>query len=231
MTTRRDPRAERDARLVSGSLRPRFTLRPIAPSGRPRRDPRGRRKGATIIGDLRLRIDWRASGARPSSSVAARERLADAATEPEIRTIADPAFLILAVPDHPGGVLSDHDRQLIAAARGMADADGGAVVVLTAGHIDGLAAAGADRVMALPPGPIGEFDPEGRTAAVAAVIESLSPRHVLFTESADGGADLARRVAASSGERLFADSKALRRAASRGGWVAVRANCWVLRRA
>ena len=33
-------------------------------------------------------------------------------------------------------------------------------------------------------------------------IETLKPRHVLFAESADGG-DLARRVAASTGERLF----------------------------
>ena len=34
-------------------------------------------------------------------------------------------------------------------------------------------------------------------------METLKPRHVLFAESADGGSDLARRVAASTGERLF----------------------------
>jgi electron transfer flavoprotein alpha subunit len=219
MTARRDPRAERGARLVSGKGRPRFTLRPVAPPGQLRCDPRARRRAATIIDDLRPRIDWSASRDHASSRVAGREHLREVAAEAEIRIIADPAFLVLAVPDHAGGALSDHDRQLIAAARGMADEGGGAVVVLTVGEIDGLAAAGADRVVTLPAGSIGEYDPEGRAAAVAAVMESLSPRHVLFAESADGGADLARRVAAASGERLFAglegiaDGRASRRMA------------------
>jgi electron transfer flavoprotein alpha subunit len=204
MRGRRDPRTERDARLVSGTGRPRFTLRPIAPPGRLRRDPRARRKAAIIIDDLRPRIDWSASRGHASTRVVGPEQLAEVAAEVETRIIADPAFLVLAVPDHSGGSLSDHDRQLIAAARAMADEGGGAVVVLTAGKVHGLAAAGADRVVALPAGSIGAYDPEGRAAAVAAVMESLSPRHALFAESADGGADLARRVAAASGERLFA---------------------------
>lgn len=209
MRARRDPRAEREARLVPGTQRPRFTLRPIVPSGRSRRDPRARRKAATLIDDLRPRIDWSASRGHASSRVAGRERLAEGIPEAETCIIADPAFLVLAVPDHPGGSLSDHDRQLIAAARAMADEGGGAVVVLTAGEIGGLAAAGADRVVTLPAGSISAYDPEGRAAAVAAVMESLSPRHALFAESADGGADLARRVAAASGERLFAGLEGL----------------------
>ena len=44
---------------------------------------------------------------------------------------------------------------------------------------------------------------------MCAAIDSLKPRHVLFPESADGGADLARRVAALSGERLFAAVEAI----------------------
>ncbi len=155
----------------------------------------------------RPRIDWH-GGASASGNRAAADG-PQAPLQPETRIIAEPAFLVLAVLDQPGGALSEHDRQLIAAARQLADADRGAVVALAIGAIDGLGAAGADRAMALPPDLADNGHPEFRVAAVAAAIAKLKPRHIVFAESAEGGADLARRIAAISGERLFSGVEAI----------------------
>ena len=211
MRTRRDPRAERHARLVPDAQRRRFTLvaLPSPPSGRPRRDPRAHRIAATGWAPLRPRIDWYAGLSVPAAKPAQQDILAAAA--PRIRIIAEPAFFVLAVVDQPGGMLSDHDRQLIAAARQIADADGGAVVVLAIGTTDELAAAGADRAMVLPADLAGNDHPEFRAAAIAAAIVKVKPRHILFAESAEGGADLARRIAAVSGERLFSGVESVTR--------------------
>ena len=200
---RRDPRAEREARLVPDAQRRRFALvaLPSPPSGRPRRDPRDRRIAATGWAPLRPRIDW--YGGLPTQASNPAQRDIEASAAPAIRIIAEPAFLVLVVVDQPGGSLSEHDRQLTAAARQLADAGSGAVVVLAIGTIDGLAEAGADRAMVLPADLAGNDHPEFRASAIAAAIVKLKPRHVLFAESADGGADLARRIAAVSGERLF----------------------------
>jgi electron transfer flavoprotein alpha subunit len=210
MRPRRDPRAERIARLVPGGERRRFALAPIQaePSGRPRRDPRARRLAATVAVAPRPRIDWQ-STVRPQTVPSARTDGPAASSRPEIHVIADPAFLVLAVVDQPGGALSDHDLQLIAAARQIADADGGAVAVLAIGSTDGLAAAGADRAMALPADLANNALPEFRISAVAAAIAKLKPRHVLFGESPEGGADLARRLAVTWGERLFSGVEAI----------------------
>ena len=226
MRPRRDPRAERGARLLpGGGERLRYALEPApvpqALSAKPRRNPRAERRAATSMAGARPRIDWHA--VQTGAAFAGRAEAAEQATAgPQIRVIADPAFLVLAVPDHPGGALSDHDRELIGAARHLADAGGGAVVVLTLGPVGGLDRAGADLAVAMPAdAAFGAYDPEGRAAAVAAATFRLKPRHVLFPESADGGADLARRVAAQFGQRLFsgveaiAAGKASRR--SRGG--------------
>jgi electron transfer flavoprotein alpha subunit len=208
MRARRDPRADRQARLISQGERRRFGLAPAprVPSARPRRDPRALRQAVTHMAGSRPRIDWH--GGR-MGAIGRVEADARPLSKPEIRVIADPAFLVLAVPDHSGGALSEHDRELIGAARSLADTGGGAVVLLTSGDIPGLGEAGADRAMAIPAGQIGAYDPEGRAAAVLAAIELLRPRHVLFPESPEGGADLARRVAAPSGERLFGAVEAL----------------------
>jgi electron transfer flavoprotein alpha subunit len=208
MKARRDPRAERQARLISQGERRRFGLAPAprVPSARPRRNPRALRQAVTHMAGARPRIDWHGSRMGGIGRVEADTR---PHSKPEIRVIADPAFVVLAVPDHPGGALSEHDRELIGAARSLADLGGGAVVVLTAGEVAGLEEAGADRAMAVPAGRIGAYDPEGRSAAVLAAVALLRPRHILFPESPEGGADLARRVAALSGERLFSGAEAM----------------------
>jgi electron transfer flavoprotein alpha subunit len=208
MRARRDPRAARLARLVPGDKRPRYGLAPAAqPSSRPRRDPRALRRAALVAGDARPRIDWHVGKSGAAIALGAAEATARTASAPQVRIIAEPAFIVLTVPDQPGGALSEHDRELIGAARQFADAGGGAVVVLTMGAAGDLGAAGADRALSLPASASGEYDPEGRAAAVLAAIDALKPRHVLFPESAYGGADLARRVAALAAQRLFAGAE------------------------
>jgi electron transfer flavoprotein alpha subunit len=197
---RRDPRAETLALTTATQPRRRIARGTPTPSatGRRRRDPRAERAGASVQVGTRRRFDW--SGA----ALAQTQIRESVAAGPAIRIIEDPAFLVLVVPDQPRGELTSHDRQLIAAGRILADAGGGAVVVLTPDqdtHTD-LATAGADRLIKVSSDLFADYRPEKRAASVLDAIETLKPRHVLFAESADGG-DLARRVAASTGERLF----------------------------
>lgn len=199
---RRDPRTERAAHGVAGGARPRFDLGAVAASKRPRRDPRAEQRLAQVAGLARLRLDR--SQRVPVMVVAATERTVVAAA-PQLRIIEEPAFLVAAVPDAPGGRLTPHDRQLLGAARLLADAGGGAVVAIVFGTVEGLGAAGADRVLALA---ADEFDPEGRADALCAALAALKVRHALLPETADGG-DLARRLAAGLGEPLFAGAESL----------------------
>jgi electron transfer flavoprotein alpha subunit len=197
---RRDPRAETLALTTATQPRRRITRGTPTPSatGRRRRDPRAERAGASVQVGTRRRFDW--SGA----ALAQTQIRESVAAGPAIRIIEDPAFLVLVVPDQPRGELTSHDRQLIAAGRILADAGGGAVVVLAPDRdaTDDLATAGADRLIKAASELFTDYCPERRAASVLDAIETLKPRHVLFAESADGG-DLARRVAASTGERLF----------------------------
>ena len=170
--------------------------------GRLRRDPFAERQRLRVPGASRPRLDLAATG------MAAVEQLVRPPPAPI--AIDLPACLVLVVPDAEAGHFSTHDLQLLGAARQLADAASGAVVVL-AGFRDPAfeataAQAGADRLAVLPS--LAEPWPEQRAAAVAMAIEGLQPRHVLFAESLDGG-DLARRVAVLTGEILAADVEAL----------------------
>lgn len=202
---RRDPRSERTAHQVNGPARPRFDLAASAASGpaggkRPRRDPR-RELAALTVGEApRRRIDR--SGA--ASGLAASPQAHAASAGPAIRRIEAPACLIAVVPDAPGGRLTPLDRQVIGNARSLADALEGAVLAVTTGPVDGLDAAGVDRVLALSHLP----DPAARAARLATLLTQIAPRHMLFPESSEGG-DLARRLAARSGETLWAGAESL----------------------
>jgi electron transfer flavoprotein alpha subunit len=198
---RRDPRAEITGQTVALSPRRRLMrgITPVPATPRLRRDPRAETAALTLQAGTRRRIDRSRSGAPLSPAMG---QAAPIPAVPTIRIIDEPAFLVLVVPDQTDGTLSDHDRQVIAAGRLLADA-GGAVVALTTADetaTDDSGSAGADRVMSLP---ATEYDPEYRMAAVLAAISALAPRHILFAESDNGGGDLARRVAAALGERLF----------------------------
>lgn len=200
---RKNPRAERDAHRVEGGGRPRFDLAATAKeTGRPRRDPRAEERLALVPGTARRRLDrtQRVAGTAVSQATAPAPEAA-----PTVRIIAEPAYLVAVVPDAPGGRLTPHDRQLLGAARLLADAGGGAVLVLAEADASELGAAGADRVLALP---VAGYDPEAKALALQAILAWLDIRHALFPESPDGG-DLARRLAAMTGEELFAGAESL----------------------
>jgi electron transfer flavoprotein alpha subunit len=169
---RRDPRAERLGKLAAQSAEA-----AVGPSGRIRRDPRATRSPA------------RAAAASAPPAPAALPRRPARAT---------PSYLILAVPDLPEGRLDAHDRDVLGAARLLADAGEGNVVVLAPAATSDLGAAGADCVL---PAPIpAGYAPEARAASVLAAIARLAPRHILFPERPTGGGDIGRRVAALLGE-------------------------------
>lgn len=183
-------------------MRPRFDLAAAAKeTGRPRRDPRVEERLALVPGTARRRLDRTQRIAATAVSSIAAASTPEAA--PTVRIIAEPAYLVAVVPDAPGGRLTPHDRQVIGAARLLADARGGAVLALA--EADDLASAGADRVLALP---VAAYDPDAKALAVQAILAGLDIRHALFPES-PGGGDLARRLAALTGEELFAGAESL----------------------
>lgn len=198
---RKNPRTERAAHRVEGGARPRFDLAATAKeTGRPRRDPRAEERLALVPGTARRRLD-RTQRIAVTAVSQASVPVAEAA--PTVRIIAEPAYLVAVVPDAPGGRLTPHDRQLLGAARLLADTGGGAVLALA--EADDLASAGADRVLALP---VTGYDPEAKALVLQAILGGLDIRHALFPESPDGG-DLARRLAALTGEELFAGAESL----------------------
>ncbi len=169
---------------------------------RPRREPRAEAASFRVPGGRRLRLDrLRQGGAVDAVSVVVPE------ADVSVRVVETPAFLVLAVADGANGRLSPHDRQVLGAARVLADSGGGAVVLVAPKLDEPAGPAGADRVALVPDSDHG-YDPEGRAVAVAAAIESLQPRHAVFPESAEGG-DLARRVAALRDEPLFAGAESI----------------------
>jgi electron transfer flavoprotein alpha subunit len=185
--------------------RPRIERRRLQPASAPgeriRRDPRADRlppaEQRSAPPDGRIRRDPRAG--RPQVGATAAKQPASPALARTI-VIDQPTCLILAIPDLEDGRLSRHDRDLLGAARLLADMANGAVVVLTAADsAEDFGAAGADRLLAIPLAR--GFVSEAKTAAVLDAIEFLDPRHVLFPETATGGGDVGRRVAVALGER------------------------------
>jgi electron transfer flavoprotein alpha subunit len=164
-----------------------------------RRDPRADRLKRRVPGALRERFTIEVAadrGGLPDMPTA------PVATAPTIK-IDDPAYLVAVVVDAPDGLLTPVDRQVIGAGRVLADAGGGAVLLLSTQLSDDPGAAGADRIV-----PLHQDDAPARAGEVAAIIAALEPRHIIFAETPDGG-DLARRVAVSLGETLFGDVEML----------------------
>ncbi|MGH8501573.1 MAG: electron transfer flavoprotein subunit alpha/FixB family protein [Gammaproteobacteria bacterium] len=184
---RRDPRAERERAEPTST----------AAVARIRRDPRALRAVGLLAPGQRLRIDR----SRPMTLVDAAVATAPGSTAPRPVVIERPACWILAVPDLPDGRLSPYDRDALGAARGLADALDGGVVVLVFEPIEGLGAAGADRVMHFGHTTQRGYAPEARAAAVLAAIETLKPRHIVFPDSVTGGGDLGRRLAGRLGDQ------------------------------
>lgn len=189
MTTRkrRDPRAERNARRGEEQESP--VSADARSTGRlPRRDPRAER-------DAR-----RGLIAAPKSG--AGETVRDGVAT-SIKIIEDPAFWVLVIVDMPDGRLSPHDRDVLGAARGLADRDGGGVAVLAPASHEELGAAGVDRAVMGGATPFG-YQPERMAALAGALVEALQPRHVLAPDTPVGAGDIARRLAAARGLKVAA---------------------------
>lgn len=213
---RKDPRAERATKTVAeAGRRPRLDLgrREASPaSGRPRRDPwrewAASLAGETVTGPERKRYDRsQRQMNRADAARFAKERQSLDATDispgqPALRVVEAPAFAVFAVVEAAGGRLSRFDRQVLGAARLLADAGdgGGAVVAIVPESVEALGEAGADRVLALP----GAATPAIRASMLRSAVEEHGPRHVILAEEGDS-ADIARRLAACLGEPLFAD--------------------------
>jgi electron transfer flavoprotein alpha subunit len=207
MTIRRDPRAELERRRQrEAPLAP--TPSPESTTARLRRDPRAERA-------------QRRTGAAPPQPASAGAGATSPRVEsgdqrlqtPPIRVIDSPTCLILAIPDLEDGRLTAHDRDLLGAARQLADAFGGAVVALAClaptAPTEDFAGAGVDRLLRADDAAFAGYAPETKAAAALAAIERLKPRHVLLPDSALGGGDLARRLAVRLGVRLAANVQRL----------------------
>jgi electron transfer flavoprotein alpha subunit len=210
MTIRRDPRAELERRRKHETpLQP----APEPPTARLRRDPRAER--------AQRRLGSEASPPpQPSSAQRGREASAiervgvsGPGPSPAPRIIDSPACLILAVPDLEDGRLTAHDRDLLGAARILADSLSGGVVALAClaptAPADDFGSAGVDRLLHARDAAFAGYAPEAKTAAVLAAIERLKPRHILLPDSALGGGDLARRLVVRLGVRLAANVQRL----------------------
>ncbi len=162
-----------------------------------RRDPRAEQAAMVVSVAPRVRLDRTHRGGSAAS-------VARVVAAPAPIRVIDPAYLVFAVIDAAGGALGRHDRQVIGAARVLAGRDA-AVVVLAGTPVDGIGAAGGDRVMVMPDDRV---RPDLVAAVVARAIAVHAPRHVVFAESADGG-DLARRVAALCDAPLFDAAESL----------------------
>jgi electron transfer flavoprotein alpha subunit len=198
MTIRRDPRAELERRRQ----RPAPIEAAPAPDpspARPRRDPRAERA-------------QRRAGVVPPTPSAVATPVPET-KGPAIRVVEAPACVILAIPDLEDGRLSAHDRDMLGAARGLADSLSAAVVALaclaTGESIEDFGAAGIDRLLPARHAAFAGYAPEEKAAAALAAIERLEPRHVLLPDSSIGGGDLARRLAVQLGVRLAANVQRL----------------------
>lgn len=104
---------------------------------------------------------------------------------------------MLAVPDLFNGILSEHDRDVLGAARSLADPHGAQVVVLdTAGREIDWGCAGADRVLDVSAMFSDRYRPEPLAELIAAQVTSGAVRHVVLPDTLPGGGDVGRRVAA-----------------------------------
>nr|WP_299243041.1 electron transfer flavoprotein subunit alpha/FixB family protein [uncultured Halomonas sp.] len=173
----------------------------LGPNGLTRRDPHA----VGFIGPNGLKRIDRSGAQQAATASDTRQRGAAVDTRQSIN-IETPAFVVAVVPDMSGGRLSSQDRDVLGLARQLADADparpGAVLAVLFGEHKeDSLGEAGIDRLLHLEGDEFAGYAPEARLAALMAVEREWAPRHWLLPDSALGGADLGRRLAARIGER------------------------------
>ncbi len=114
---------------------------------------------------------------------------------------------ILAILEQRNGSLRKGAAELLAAARQVADQGGATVDALVCGHgpvtgLDGLGAAGADRVLVATHPDFANYCPDGVVATVAAIAANY---RAVFVAATSTGKDLAPRVAAHLGATCAMD--------------------------
>ncbi|WP_048305905.1 electron transfer flavoprotein subunit alpha/FixB family protein [Halomonas sp. PR-M31] len=190
----------------------------LGPNGLTRRDPHA----VGFIGPSGLkRIDR--SGTQQAATASDTRQRGAAVDARKWIDIETPAFVVAVVPDMSAGRLSSQDRDVLGLARRLADADpqrpGAVLAVLFGEHKeDSLGEAGIDRLLHLDDDAFAGYTPEARLAALLAVERQWAPRYWLLPDSALGGADLGRRLAARLGERPATGVWQLNADAGNGGW-------------
>ena len=171
----------------------RSVRRPRRAAGVIRRDPRRERE--SLAHEQARSADAAVSAAPPPV--------------PEI-TIEQPESIVIAVPDLERGRLTALDRDLIGAARVMADAQRGAVLLVVPSNCtDDLGGAGADRIVRYATPPAGSYLPAVLATALVELAQRTRAAHLLFGDGPTGGGDLGRRIAARLGVRPAAHVTAL----------------------
>jgi electron transfer flavoprotein alpha subunit len=161
-----------------------------------RTERRPRRQTSAIRRDPRRERD---PGAGPDAPARGRPPVEHA--EVAQVTIEQPESIVIAAPDLDRGRLTALDRDLLGAARVLADAQRGAVVVVVpTGCTDDLGGAGADRVVRYAMPEAATYLPAVLAPALIELAHRTAAGHLLFAEGPTGG-DVGRRVAARLGER------------------------------
>jgi len=155
---------------------------------------------AALVAELRARGIFTAAGVEAPAVAVARP----AATAP-----GDADGEIWVVAELLDGVVRRVTLELLAKARGLADARGGAVAAVVLGHdvrrhADALAAHGADRVLVADDARLAAYATEPYAAVLTAALRAHHPRAVLLP-STYVGRDLAPRVAGRLGLGLTGD--------------------------
>lgn len=118
---------------------------------------------------------------------------------------------VLAIAESRDGQVRGVSREVVTAARTVADGLGGQVVTLVLGgdpNAEGLGAAGSDSVIHVPGFDTGAAGPEGTARAVASIAEGGDYGAVVLAATAQGK-DLAPRVAAALDRPLASDVTAV----------------------
>ncbi|WP_263261236.1 electron transfer flavoprotein subunit alpha/FixB family protein [Pseudomonas sp. RIT-PI-S] len=195
---RRDPRTEWIARNRLHPLHSALQTCQASwagPSGVVRKNPHA--VGFTGPNGIR-RIDR--SGAEQGGNV--KRLVAAAEVQRPLHRVPAPAFYVAVVPDMVGGRLSSHDRDLLGLAHQLAGSEGAVLAVVFGEHKEtGFDTAGVDRLLVLGGHEYLGYVPEQRIQGLQALESQLRPRHWLFPDSRDGGAELGRRLAARLEER------------------------------
>lgn len=209
---RRDPRIEWIARNrlhpLHGTVGVSDEVEVRGPSGLIRKNPHkvgfigpnGIKRIDRLKGNGTTVATGRRSGAQSGSQ----------AVQLPLHSVEIPDFYIVVVPDMVGGRLTSHDKDVIGLAHklinGLEDSnpeEKGAVLAVCFGESkeEGFDTAGVDRLLLLDGEEYQGYSPEQQLAAMVQVEASYQPKHWLFPDSVNGGADLGSRLAARLGER------------------------------